>query len=71
MTTAAEKVALDVMFAALDGVAKNDAPKKLTLLSGLIVHVCHEGGIPEALAASYLRNRWREYSLRFEHSDEP
>jgi hypothetical protein len=69
MTTAAEKVALDVMFAALDGCAKGDPSKQLTMLFGIVAHVCHEHGIPEDLAKDFLRNRWREYRLRFEHHD--
>ena len=74
MTTAAEKVAIDVMFAALDAVTKHEprpGSKKLTMLLGLVVHICHDNNIPEDLLIDLLRNRYREYSLRFEHSDEP
>jgi hypothetical protein len=72
MTTPAEKVALDVIFAALDGMTHGQAPKKaltakLALVFGVAVFLCREQGISETLAMEFLEHRWDEYSEQFGH----
>jgi hypothetical protein len=72
MTTPAEKVAIDVIFAALDSVTHGQAPKKavtakLTLVFGVAVFLCREQGIPETLATEFLQYRWDEYGEQFGH----
>jgi hypothetical protein len=68
MTTPTEKVALDLIFAALDstveGKRKADAvATKMSMLAGLLVHVCRENGIPKHVADELLSFRWKEYSV--------
>jgi hypothetical protein len=71
MTTPAEKVALDVMFAALNGVTDGKKPRdavavKLSMLLGMITIVCNDHGIPLTLATDMLQHRWNDYEQRFE-----
>ena len=70
MTTPEEKLAVDLIFAALDSVtldhSRHDAAiKQLTMLSGLWVHLCREHGIEKQLADEILAFRWQEYKERF------
>jgi hypothetical protein len=65
MTTPAEKVALDVIFAALDAVTA-DETKKLAMVFGLAVYLCRKNGIGRQLSNGILADRWDEYSETFD-----
>lgn len=70
MTTPEDRLAIDLIFAALGSVGLDDAPhdatiKQLTMLSGLWVHLCHEHGIAKALADQLMSERWQQYKERF------
>jgi hypothetical protein len=66
MTTPAEKVALDVIFKALDS-GFGDPSQKLMAVLGIAAHVGIDHGVPLEMAEEGLRNRYREYQMRFMH----
>lgn len=66
MTTEREKVALDLIFAALDsavpGLDRKDVfIRKVSMVLGIAVHLCSEHDIPEELAIKLLQHRFEEY----------
>lgn len=71
MSTAAERVAIDVMLAALDGCTKNqDAPRALTkkigMLLGMSVMLAKERGVTLSLLKEFLADRWSDYGEHFD-----
>jgi hypothetical protein len=64
MTTPAEKVALDVIFKALES-GFDDPSKKVMVTLGIAAHLCVDLGVPFNMAEEALRNRYREYQMHF------
>lgn len=64
MTTPAEKVALDVIFKALES-GFPDPSQRLNIVVGFVAHYCAEHGVPLQLAEELLKNRFHEYQSMF------
>jgi hypothetical protein len=67
MTTHKERLALDLIYAALGSIEgldpKDVAIRKLGILLGIASDLCHELDIPEELAITLLKHRFAEYRL--------